>query len=138
MHYYKTEEEIKKVLEILNSRLYNAGYSFRVMEVSESCVYVQASFDFSYYVNVHLQFELPVFTNLKEREEWPDAWYEDQLFLFNDEELEHVLDWYDIEKNMHEQKLFAFVFNLNGKRIESKSVVVCKELYVRWEHPYYD
>lgn len=136
--YYKTEEEIKKVVELLNSRLYNAGYSFRVIEVSQTSVYVQASFDFGYYVNVHIQFELPVFTNLKEGEEWPDAWYADQLFLFNEEELENVLDWYDIKKETHEQKLFAFVFNLNGKRIDSKSVVVCKELYVRWEHPYYD
>lgn len=139
MHYYKTEEEIKKVVKLLNSRLYNAGYSFKVIEVSNNCVYVQGSFDFSYYVNVHIQFEFPVFTNLKEREEWPDAWHDDQLFLLDEEdELNQVLDWYDIEKKDKDEKLYAFVFNINGRRIDSKTVVVCKELYVRWEHPYYD
>ncbi len=137
MPYYNTEESIQHVVTLLNKRLYNAGYSFRVIEVSEYTVYVQASFDFGYYVNVHIQFDNCIFTNLKERDEWPDAWHADQLFLLDEVEVENILNWYDVEKKPT-NNLFAFIFNINGCNINNAGVVVCEKLYIRWEHPYYD
>ena len=138
MAIYKTYNSIKDAVALFNKRLYNAGCSFKVYTVESNCVYVQASFDFAYYVNVHIQFNNVVFTNLVENENWPDAWHDNQLFLFEEDEIGFVLDWHDVELASENKNLFAFVFNINGHAVNSKGIVVAQDLEIWWEHPYND
>lgn len=138
MAIYKTYSTIKEKVALFNKRLYNAGFSFKVYTVESNCVYVQASFDFAYYVNVHIQFNNVVFTNLTENENWPDAWNDNQLFLFEEDEIAFVLDCHDVKLANDTKNLFAFVFNINGHNVNSKGIVIAQELEIWWEHPYYD
>jgi len=140
MPIYESESSINTVVELFNKRLYNAGYSFKVIEVSEYRVYVQASFDFSYYVNVHLEFEPTIFTNLQENNEWPDAWYNNQLFILTKDEIASIKQNYHLENILKEKNdaVFGFQFNINGRGVKQNGIVLSNKLYVRWEHPYYD
>lgn len=134
-----TLQIIQKEIIGINKRLYDAGFSFLVYSIDSYSVYVQSSFDFGYYVNLHIEFNGYFFTNLMEGEKWPCSWGADQIFILDDGEINQILSWHDVEIPQT-QSLFGFIFNINGKNdlnfrnIDSKGIVICKELNVRWEH----
>ena len=139
MPLYNTKDSITQVVQLLNQRLYNAGYSFRVQLVESDTVYVQASFDFGYYVNVHMEFNGCVFTNLQENDQWPDAWHADQLAWLDEYDIHFTLDWHDLDiPEAEQQTLSGIRFNINGDSVDSKGVIIFKSAVIRWEHPYYD
>ncbi len=136
---YKTSESIQQVVALLNQRLYNSGYSFKVYLVESTYVYVKASFDFGYYTNLHMQFNNLVFTNLKENEEWPDAWHDDQIFLLNEQEISDILHFHDVAiPTENQEPIFGIRFNINGKGLDSKGIIIFQTAEIWWEHPYYD
>ena len=85
MPVYDNIETIKAALERFNARTLNAGYSFKVYDTGKDYVYVRGSFDFAYYVNVHIEFRDMLYTSLKEGDSWWDAWHDDQIFLLEDD-----------------------------------------------------
>lgn len=139
MPVYKPGDDLATAIELLNRRLYAKAYSFKVYVKDSYTVYVQASFDFGYYVNLHLEFNEYVFTNLNENDEWPQAWSENQLFILDEYEIDHILLWYNVEPLTDIKKtVFGFIFNINGRNVDSKGIVICKELNIRWENPDYN
>ncbi|MEZ5053754.1 MAG: hypothetical protein R2807_03125 [Chitinophagales bacterium] len=70
-------------MELFNKQAYNVGLDFKVENIEPSCLYVQASFDFSYYINVDLEFREAFHTNIPKDAAWPDVWYADQLFFID-------------------------------------------------------
>ncbi|MBX7226244.1 MAG: hypothetical protein K1X55_09445 [Chitinophagales bacterium] len=136
MPVYEDIESIRQGLALFNQRLLNRGYSFRVYSKDSHCLYIQGSFDFGYYVNVHIEFRDLLYTNIGSKEEWPDAWHENQLFLLEDEETTAMIDLEGIEVT-EEKKYIGFVFNICGRdKFHTKGCVICSQIYIRWEHPY--
>ncbi|MCB0507617.1 MAG: hypothetical protein R2739_05360 [Chitinophagales bacterium] len=126
---------IQKAVELFNKQAYNVGFDFKVYTIEPSCLYVQASFDFSYYVNVDLEFREVFYTNISPDAAWPDAWYADQLFLLTEDELEDIIQFREIEIP-EEKKVFGFVFNIIGKEnYFINGTVICSEFYINWRHP---
>lgn len=72
-------------LRELNDVLYNAGFSFQVDVVKNDYLAIDASFDLTSYVQLNLYFHEVYFTDLKEDDQWADAWYNDQLVLIEGE-----------------------------------------------------
>jgi|SRR5436190_10552099 len=132
---YKNLETITAALERFNKRVFNAAYSFKVRSVDKDDVYVVGSFDFAYYINVHIEFRGMVYTNLKEADKWPDAWHNDQLFLLTEDEVKAILNEQQITFN---KGLFGFLFNINGRQNTRTGVTICKTLYIQWENPDYE
>jgi len=134
---YQSHETITAALERFNKRVFNAGYSFKVYDISKNYVYVMGSFDFAYYVNVHIEFRDMVYTNLKEADKWPDAWHDDQLFLLTEDEIKK---WPDEQQTPFTttEGLFRFLFNINGKENTRTGLTICKTLYIQWQHPAYE
>lgn len=136
MPVYEDIESIQQGLALFNQRLLNRGYSFRVYSLDTHCLYIQGSFDFGYYVNVHIEFRDLVYTNIDSKEEWPDAWHEDQLFLLDEEETTEIIQVEGIEVD-GEKKYTGFVFNICGRdNFRAKGCIICSKLYIWWEYPY--
>ena len=137
MPVYNTKEDITAALERFNKRLHNAAYSFKVDNITSTYIAIQASFDFAYYVNVTIYFNNVIYTSLKERDSWPDAWHADQIFLLTDDEITSVLDWNEVEYTSTEG-LFGLLFNIAGRQEYHTGVTVCKSLEIHWQHPAFE
>ena len=130
-----TYPEIKKAIELFNKHAYNAGFEFKVYTSDEHCLYIQASFDFGYYVNVDIECREVFYTNISPNASWPDAWHADQLFLLEDEELESIIDFREIGIP-NGKKVFGIVFNIIGKEnYFINGTVICSSLYIHWRYP---
>jgi hypothetical protein len=99
------------------------------------CLYIQASFDFAYYVNVDIECREVIYTNISPNASWPDAWYADQIFFLDDDELENIIDFKEVE--IPEGKtVFGIVFNIIGKEnYFINGTVICTSLYINWRYP---
>lgn len=127
--------QIEKAIELFNKHAYNAGLEFKVYTSDKHCLYIQASFDFGYYVNVDIECREVFFTNIAPNASWPDAWYADQLFLLDNDELENIIDFKEIEIP-NNKKVFGLVFNIIGKdNYFINGTVICSSLYINWRHP---
>lgn len=127
-----TEETISEAIDSFNKKAYNAGLYFKVVSVSQNSVYVQGSFDFAYYVNVHLNFGGLLFTTLSEKEEWPDTWHDDQLEFLINSEAQAILINNEIEYD-DDDIFFGFQFNSEPKSYLETGVIVCKKIDIWWE-----
>ena len=111
MPVFSTCNDIQKAIQVFNKQAYNAGFEFKVYSSEESCLYIQASFDFAYYVDVDIECREVFYTNIDSKASWPDAWYADQLFLLTEEELKEIIG----KEN----------YFING-------TVICSSLYINW------
>ncbi len=138
MAVFCTYNEIKKGIQIFNKHAYNAGLDFKVYTSEQYCLYVQGSFDFGYYVNVDIEFREVFYTNIAPDAAWPDAWHADQLFLLEEEELQDLIDFREIE--IPEGKtVFGIVFNIIGKdNYFINGTVICTSMYIGWRYPDYN
>jgi len=131
---FSTLEDIQKAIQLINKHCYNAGFEFKVYSSEASCLYIQASFDFSYYVNVDIECREVFFTNISPNASWPDAWYSDQVFLLTNEELESIIDFNEITIDS-DKPYFGIVFNIIGKdNYMINGTVICASLYINWRH----
>jgi hypothetical protein len=134
---YKNKQDIRAAIERLNERLLNRAFSFKVYSKDSYCLYIQASFDFGYYVNLHIECLDVVYTNLNEKQEWPDAWNDDQVFIMNENELDQILSLNEIEVE-NKNNIIGFIFNLSCKEnYLHHGSVICKSIDIRWENPKY-
>ena len=135
MPVFSTLTDLQKAIQLFNKHAYNAGFEFKVYTSDKYCLYIQASFDFGYYVNVDIECREVFYTNISPNASWPDAWHADQLFLLNDDELENIIDFKEIE--IPERKtVFGFVFNITGKEnYFINGTVICSSLYINWRYP---
>ena len=132
---YKTYTEIENALKNFNKRAYNAALGFKVYTSDAECLYIQASFNFAYYVNVDIECREVIYTNIDENASWPDAWNTDQIFLLSRDELEDIIDFKEIEINT-DKPYFGIVFNIIGKENYFKNgTAICTELYINWRFP---
>lgn len=133
---YNLYNGIENGVQLLNSRINNKAYSFRVYSIDSYCTYVVASFDFAYYTNLHIECRNSIFTNLKENQEWPDVWHEDQIYLMNKYELDYVIN--SNQLSIPDDSYFGILFNLSN-RANSLNIgaVICNELHIRYEYPNY-
>jgi hypothetical protein len=110
---FSTYYDIQKAIQVFNKQAYNAGFEFKVYSSEESCLYIQASFDFAYYVDVDI----------------------DQLFLLTEEELKEIVDFKEIEIDPG-KPCFGIVFNIIGKdNYFINGTVICSSLYINWRRP---
>jgi len=132
---FSTPEDIQKAIQLFNQHAYNAGFEFKVYSSEASCLYIQASFDFGYYVNVDIECREVFFTNISPTASWPDAWHADQLFLLSDDELENIMAFKEITIQS-DKPYFGMVFNIIGKdNYLLNGTVICTSLYIHWRHP---
>lgn len=132
---FSTIEDLQKAIQLFNKHSYNAGFEFKVYSSEASCLYIQASFDFSYYVNVDIECREVFFTNISSTASWPDAWHADQLFLLSNDELEYIIDFKEMTINS-DKPYFGIVFNIIGKEnYFINGTVICSSLYINWRHP---
>ncbi|MFN8260529.1 MAG: hypothetical protein U0X41_06250 [Chitinophagales bacterium] len=132
---YSTHEEILKGIQAFNKRAYNAGFEFKVYTSDQHCLYIQASFDFAYYVNVDIECREVFYTNISPNDSWPDAWHADQMFLLDDDELANIIEFREVE--IPEGKtVFGIVFNIIGRdNHHITGTVICSSLYINWRFP---
>lgn len=64
MPVFSTYADIKKAIALFNKHANNAGFEFKVYSSDNHCLYIQASFDFAYYVNVDLECREVYYTNI--------------------------------------------------------------------------
>lgn len=132
---FSTLADIQQAIQLFNTHAYNAGFEFKVYSSEASCLYIQASFDFGYYVNVDIECREVLYTNINPKASWPDAWYADQLFLLSDEELEDIIAFHEIDIPT-DKPYFGLVFNITGKdNYFTTGTVICTSLYINWRHP---
>lgn len=132
---YSTKETITEAIQLFNKRAYNAALGFKVYTSDEECLYIQASFDFAYYVDVDIECREVIYTNIKPDASWPDAWNTDQIFLLDGDELENIIDFKEIEINT-DKPYFGIVFNIIGKEnYFINGTVICTSLYINWRYP---
>ncbi len=138
MAVFCTYDDIKKGIQIFNKHAYNTGLDFKVYTSDQHCLYVQGSFDFGYYVNVDIEFREVFYTNIAPDAAWPDAWHADQLFLLEEEELQDLIDFREIE--IPEGKtVFGIVFNIIGKdNYFINGTVIFTSMYIGWRYPDYN
>lgn len=135
---FSTRKAIEKAITLFNKHAYNAGLDFEVYTSDTHCLYVQASFDFAYYVNVDIECREVFYTNISSNAKWPDAWSNDQLFLLDDEELESILNFNEISV-ADDKTVFGIVFNIIGKEnYHINGLVICSSLYFNWRYPNYN
>ena len=135
MPIFSTYYDIQKAVQVFNKQAYNAGFEFKVYSSEESCLYIQASFDFAYYVDVDIECREVFYTNIDSKASWPDAWYADQLFLLTEEELKEIIDFKEIEIDPG-KPYFGIVFNIIGKEnYFINGTVICSSLYINWRRP---
>lgn len=132
---FTSVQSLEKAVQLFNKHAYNAGMEFKVYTSESNCLYIQASFDFGYYINVDIEFRDVIYTNLNERDSWPDAWYEDQIFILNKEEMDAIIEINNIEIN-NDAFYFGIVFNITGKEnYFNKGTVIFSSLYINWRNP---
>lgn len=135
MPVFSTYTDIQYAIQLFNKHAYNAGFEFKVYTSDEHCLYIQASFDFAYYVNVDIECREVFYTNISSKASWPDAWHADQVFLLDTEELENILDFREVEIPA-EKSVFGIVFNIIGKdNYLINGTVICSSLYINWRYP---
>lgn len=135
MPIFSTYYDIQKAVQVFNKQAYNAGFEFKVYSSEESCLYIQASFDFAYYVDVDIECREVFYTNIDSNASWPDAWYADQLFLLTEDELKEIADFKEIETDPGKPS-FGIVFNIIGKdNYFINGTVICSSLYINWRRP---
>ncbi len=135
MPIFSTYYDIQKAVQVFNKQAYNAGFEFKVYSSEESCLYIQASFDFAYYVDVDIECREVFYTNIDSNASWPDAWYADQLFLLTEDELKEIVDFKEIEIDPG-KPCFGIVFNIIGKdNYFINGTVICSSLYINWRRP---
>ena len=135
MPVFSTCNDIQKAIQVFNKQAYNAGFEFKVYSSEESCLYIQASFDFAYYVDVDIECREVFYTNIDSKASWPDAWYADQLFLLTEEELKEIIEFKEIEIDSG-KPYFGIVFNIIGKEnYFINGTVICSSLYINWRRP---
>lgn len=121
----ETREKIKN----LNKKLYNAGFYFRAEIVEAQSIYIIGSFNpFFDYKDVDFEFDEVIWTNLKESENWADAWYDDQLFLLERDEIEQVAQKHQLEIPADD---FVFQWNI-ADRQHRLGIIICKSLKIHW------
>jgi hypothetical protein len=130
---YKTYDSIEQALKRFNERAYNAGLSFRVTDTDNQYAWIDASFDFAYYVNVRIEFHEVLYTNLKVGQSWPDAWHSDQIFLLTPEEIQEHARLNNIARTEEDIVGVCFKISDNGNR--NLAVVIFKSLEINWIHP---
>jgi hypothetical protein len=131
---FSTLADIQQAIQLFNKHAYNAGLEFKVYSSEASCLYIQASFDFSYYVNVDIECREVLYTNISPKGSWPDAWYNDQLFVLSDEELENIIDFHEIDIKT-DNTYFGIVFNITGKdNYFINGTVIFTSLYINWRN----
>ena len=129
---FSTYTEIQKAIQVFNKQAYNAGFEFKVYSSEASCLYIQASFDFGYYVDVDIECRQVFYTNIDSKASWPDAWYADQLFLLTEDELNSIVDFKEIDIDT-DKPYFGIVFNIIGKEnYFINGTVICSSLYINW------
>jgi hypothetical protein len=132
---FSTYNDIQKAIQVFNKQAYNAGLEFKVYSSEQSCLYVQASFDFAYYVDVDIECRQVFYTNIDSKASWPDAWYADQLFLLTEEELKEMIEFKEIEIDT-DKPCFGIVLNIIGKdNYLINGTVICSSLYINWRRP---
>ena len=132
---FSTYTDIQKAIQVFNKQAYNAGFEFKVYSSEESCLYIQASFDFGYYVDVDIECRQVFYTNIDSKASWPDAWYADQMFLLTEDELKEIVDFKEIEIDT-DKPYFGIVFNIIGKEnYFINGTVICSSLYINWRRP---
>ncbi len=134
---YDNIDTITAALEKFNHRVYNAGYSFRVNEIDKKDVYIQGSFDFAYYVNVHIEFRDMIYSSFNVGDNWWDAWHDNQIFLLREDEVKNILEDQKIACTSTEGS-FGFLFNIKGRQSINIGVTICKMLSIRWEYPAFE
>jgi hypothetical protein len=135
MPVFSTYYDIQKAIQVFNKQAYNAGFEFKVYSSEESCLYIQASFDFAWYVDADIECREVFYTNIDSNASWPDAWYADQLFLLTEEELKAIIDFKEIEIAPG-KPYFGIVFNIIGKEnYFINGTVICSSLYINWRRP---
>ncbi len=135
MPVFSTCNDIQKAIQVFNKQAYNAGFEFKVYSSEESCLYIQASFDFAYYVDVDIECREVFYTNIDSKASWPDAWYANQLFLLTEEELKEIIEFKEIEIDSG-KPYFGIVFNIIGKEnYFINGTVICSSLYINWRRP---
>jgi hypothetical protein len=131
---FSTVADIQQAIQLFNKHAYNAALGFKVYSSEASCLYIQASFDFSYYVNVDIECREVLFTNIRSDASWPDAWHNDQLFLLSDEELGDIIHFHEIDIKT-DKAYFGIVFNIIGKdNYFINGTVICTSLYINWRN----
>lgn len=132
---FSSYKEIEKAIQLFNKHAYNAGLDFKVYTSDAHCLYIQASFDFGYYVNVDIECREVFYTNIAPNAAWTDTWHADQIFLLDQFELENIIDFREIE--IPENKtVFGIVFNIIGKdNYFINGTVICASLYINWRYP---
>lgn len=132
---FSTLAEIQQAIQLFNKHAYNAGLEFKVYSSEASCLYIQASFDFSYYINVDIECREVLYTNISPtKDSWSDAWHNDQLFVLSDDELEDIIEFHEIDIKT-DKKYFGIVFNIIGKdNYFITGTVICTSLYINWRH----
>lgn len=129
---FTTAKEIKEAIALFNKHAYNVGFEYKVYTFEKHCLYIQASFDFAYYINVDIECREVFYTNIASDASWPDAWSADQLFILDDDELENLIDFREIEIPK-EKTVFGIVFNIIGRdNYLINGAVVCSSLYINW------
>lgn len=132
---FSTYTDIQKAIQVFNQQAYNAGFEFKVYSLEESCLYIQASFDFAYYVDVDIECRQVFYTNIDSKASWPDAWHTDQLFLLTEEELKEIMEFKEVEI-ASDKPYFGIVFNIIGKdNYFINGTVICSSLYINWRRP---
>jgi hypothetical protein len=132
---FSTYTDIQKAIQVFNQQAYNAGFEFKVYSAEESCLYIQASFDFAYYVDVDIECRQVFYTNIDSKASWPDAWHTDQLFLLTEEELKEIMEFKEVEIDS-DKPYFGIVFNIIGKdNYFINGTVICSSLYINWRRP---
>lgn len=135
MSVFSTYSDLQKAIALFNQHAYNVGFEFKVYTSDQYCLYIQASFDFAYYVNVDIECREVFYTNIDQHASWPDSWYADQLFLLDDDELANLIDFREIEIPEGET-VFGIVFNIIGKdNYLINGTVICTSLYINWRYP---
>lgn len=132
---FSTLPDIQRAVALFNKHAYNAGFEFKVYSLDSYCLYIQASFDFGYYVNVDIECREVFYTNIDAKASWPDAWHADQLFLLDEEELANIIDFREVEIEPG-KPCFGLVFNIIGKdNYLTHGTVLCSSLYISWRYP---
>lgn len=132
---FSTKDTISTAIAKFNKHAYNAGFEFKVYTSDAYCLYIQASFDFAYYVNVDIECREVFYTNIDKNASWPDAWHADQIFFLDDDELENIIDFREIEIP-NGKEYFGIVFNIIGRdNYLISGTVICSSLYINWRHP---
>lgn len=132
---FSTYSDIQKAIQVFNKQAYNAGFEFKVYSLEESCLYIQACFDFYYGIDVDIECRQVFYTNIDSKASWPDAWHTDQLFLLTEEELKDIMEFKEVEIDS-DKPYFGIVFNIIGKdNYFINGTVICSSLYINWRRP---